>query len=109
EPGDVAQVEQNGGRRGRIAKLRGDLIAKQVFVADVGRNAFALPEKARLAQWPAREIAKRNIQQFGKPAKQRRNEFAEGHKMVLVVAVGSTSTGREPQHRVGIARFKVAQ
>ena len=41
----------------------------------------------RLPERPAGEVAERDVHHLGEPAKARRDELAEGHEMLLVVAV----------------------
>ena len=43
------------------AKLRAELLAEQVFIADVGRQALALPLERRLADRAAVEVAQRDV------------------------------------------------
>jgi hypothetical protein len=46
-----------------VGKARAQLLAKQVFVADVGRQPLALPGERRLAHRAAVEVAQRNVHQ----------------------------------------------
>ena len=38
KPADVAQVHKHGGRGGRVGKARAQLFAKQVLIANIGRQ-----------------------------------------------------------------------
>ena len=43
KPANVADVDHHGGGGGWVSKPRGEFFAKQVFIANVGRDALALP------------------------------------------------------------------
>ena len=113
KPANVAEVHQHGGCLGGVGKPCGQFLAKQVFVADVGCNALPLPLERGLPHRAPVEVAQRNVQHFGEPLEQRRDEFAKWHQMVLVIDVGWL--GRRPrsrapaQHRIGVALTRIAQ
>ena len=46
KPGDVAHVDEDGRRCGRIDEAGSQLFTKQVFVADIGLQALALEHAA---------------------------------------------------------------
>ena len=88
EPADVAQVGEHGRRAAGVAEARRQLLAEQVLVADVGADALALDDEGRRRERAAAEVAERDVHQVGEPAEHRRDELAEGHEVLLVVAVG---------------------
>ena len=73
----------------------GQFFTVQVFITNGGRQPLPLPVKGGLRQGAAVEVTQRNVHQLGKPAKQRRNELAKRHQMVLVVAPGLCLTRLE--------------
>jgi hypothetical protein len=109
EPGDVADVDKKGRRSPGVRKARAQLLAEEVFVADVGRQALALEIERGLRQRPATEFAQRDVHHVEEPLEEGGNKFAKGNQMVLVVAVNLRLARFQPHHRVGIAVAGVAQ
>src|SRR5256885_15906451 len=77
KPSDVAEIHQHRRRRRRVAKMRPQLLAKQILVTDVGRQTLAGPGHGGLAQRAAVEVAQRYVHHLREPAKQRRDELPE--------------------------------
>ena len=79
EPADVAQVDEH--RRGArfIGEARGELLAEQVFVADVRCDALAIDDERWRVHRAAVEVAEGDVHQAREPLEAPRNEFAEGH------------------------------
>ena len=89
KPGQVAHVDQKGGRLKRIAKADGQLLAKQILVTNVGCQS--LPghiERGRRGR-AAAKVAQGNVHHLGEPTKQGRHKLTKRHQMRLVVAVGA--------------------
>lgn len=90
EPGDVGDVQQNGGLAVAdflfIADLVDDFLAEDVFIADVGHDPLVFDGK-RFCAGRHGEVAQRNAHHVDEPAKSGRDEFTEGNEVVLVVAV----------------------
>ena len=86
KPRQIAEIDQHGGGLSRITELLRQLLSKQIFVTDIGRNPLPLPKKGRLTEATTVEITQRNVHELGKPFEPGRNELAEGDQMVLVVA-----------------------
>src|SRR5256885_9025160 len=80
KPSDVAEIHQHRRRRRRVAKMRPQLLAKQILVTDVGRQTLAGPGHGGLAQRAAVEVAQRYVHHLREPAKQRRDGLPEGHQ-----------------------------
>ena len=84
------------------AEVRADLVAEQVLVADVGRDALARQTKGGCASAAAAEVAERDVHHVGEPAEHARDEFAERHQVVLLVAIGRRFARAETQHRIAV-------
>ena len=93
KPADVADVDKHGGRLCRVDETRAQLFAKQVFVTNVRRQALALPLKRRLPHGAPVEISQRDVHHLREPFEERRNELAERHQVVFVVAVSAGQFG----------------
>ena len=87
KPGDVAHVDEDGRRCGRIDEAGSQLFTKQVFVADIGLQTLALEQQARLSQGATLETAQRHLHPVNKPLKAKRHKLAKRHQMVLSIAV----------------------
>jgi len=105
----IARLSPNQASGMGLAKLRGQLFAKQVFITNAGADALPLPIKRGLGQGAAIKVAQGNVHQVSKPACQRWDEFAKRHQVVLVVAPDPGLLRLQAQHRVGVALLGVAQ
>ncbi len=113
EPADVAEVGEDRRRRGRLAKARCQFLAEQILIADIGRDTLAAHVERRRRQWPPVEVAQRDVHHPREPLEAGRDELAERHQVVLVVAVITPGhvdgSGRDADGRVGVAGGLVAQ
>jgi hypothetical protein len=87
KPSEVAEVDHDRGGLGRICKTLGQLFAKQVFIANVGRNPLARPLERRLTERAPVEVTQGDVHHLHEPLGQRGNELAKRHKVVLGIAV----------------------
>ena len=112
EPADVADVGEDRRRRRLGNEARRELLAEQVLVADVGRDALAVDVERRRRQRAAVEVAERDVHHPREPVKAERDELAERHEVVLVVAVVAARhrrrRHREAERGVGVAVLRVA-
>ena len=113
EPADVAEVGEDRRRLLLGHEARRQLLAEQVLVADVGRDPLAVDDERGRVQAAAVEVAERDVHQLGEPAKAGRDELAERHQVVLVVAVEAArqrrGRGGDAGRRVGVAQLLVAE
>jgi hypothetical protein len=109
KPGDIAHIHQGRGRGGRVFETQGQLLAKQVFVTNVGGQALALPGQRSLVPATRFEIAQRDVHHSDKPDKTRRHELTKGHQMGLVIAVIRQTSRLQRDHRIGVTLGQTAQ
>ena len=111
EPADVAEVDERGRCRIGVGKAQRQFVAVQVFVADVRRPPLTGERKRRRIAGASREVAQRDAHQLGEPAKSGRDELAERHQVLLVVAIGRAplDAARQADHRVAVAAVVVAE
>ena len=108
-PGQIADVDKDGGVSGRVRKQQAQLFREQVFITNVGRQTLTLPFKWRLPQRPPVEVAQRDVHHLGKPLEEWRNELTKRHQVVLVIAPGLGLTRLEANGRVGVTRLEIPQ
>src|SRR5882672_2732918 len=100
EPREIGEIQQQGRRALRIVPGLDDLVAEQIFVADVDRDALARKVKRRLPAHTAFLIADRHLHQVDEPAKAEGNEFTKRHKMALAVALRAGTVRRKTNRAV---------
>ena len=94
KPADVADIDHHGRGLSRVKKPRGEFFAKQIFIANIGRNALALPFKRCLLDITAIEVGQRHVDDGQKPLEQRVHKLAKRHQVVLVVLVNGLRASR---------------
>ena len=113
EPADVAEVGEDRRRLLLGDEARRQLLAEQVLVADVGRDPLAADHERGRPQPAAVEVAEGDVHHLGEPAKAGRDELAERHQVVLVVAIEAArqvgGRRRDAGRRVGVAQLLVAE
>ncbi len=101
EPREIRHVDEHARRHRIVADRRRDFLAEDVFVADVGHHRLIAHDERLLHRRAAREIAERHLHQIDEPVKAPRDELAERHQVVLVVAV---DVARVRRHAVQAVR-----
>ena len=114
EPADVAEVGEDRRRLGRVDEARRQLLAEQVLVADVGRDPLAARRRTTAPRSGPRLKSPSGMFIISRePAEAGRDELAERHQVVLVVAVEAArqagGRGRDADRRVGVAARLVAE
>ncbi|MNL02790.1 hypothetical protein D3C87_1233100 [compost metagenome] len=101
EPCQIRHIRQHIGRGRLLAQGGGDFLAEQILVADIRRHMDAAYWHRRLVQPAAPEVAERHLHHVHEPVEPERDELAERHQMVLVIAIKRGLFGPDGEHAVG--------
>src|SRR5256885_5146978 len=70
KPSDVAEIHQHRRRRRRVAKMRPQLLAKQILVTDVGRQTLRSEEHTSELQSPCNLVCRLLLEKKKKQSSQ---------------------------------------